>query len=98
MPDTIEFKGGALVVDALVIARELGLDELAMRRLMRGNAITSLCEAGVDDDAGRHRLTFFHDNKRLRLIVDANGQIVSRSSIDFGERPLPAALRRPGGP
>jgi Family of unknown function (DUF6522) len=63
--------------------------------LMRKGAITSLCERGIDADAGRFRMTFFYKSRRLRLVVDAAGNILQRSTIDFGDRPLPDALRIP---
>jgi hypothetical protein len=93
----VDLGSGVPVVDAAVVARELGIDEETLRELLRSRQITSLCEAGIDDDAGRYRLTFFHGNRRLRLVVDADGRVVQRSSIDFGDRPLPPAIRRRGG-
>lgn len=44
---------------------------------------------------GRSRLTFLLDNRRFRIIISETGQIVRRSAIDFGDRALPAALRKP---
>lgn len=88
---------GAFQVDATLLGQELGLAPAAVPALMREGKITSRCERGNGPDAGRHRLTFFHQNRRLRLVIDATGQILQRSTIDFGEHPLPAGLRRPGG-
>jgi hypothetical protein len=34
-------------------------------------------------------LTFYYRNRPFRLIVDAAGQIVRRSSIDFGQQGRP---------
>jgi hypothetical protein len=64
--------------------------------LLRNGAITSRCERGIGEDEGRFRLTFFHAGRRLRLVVDADGRILQRSRIDYGDRPLPEVLRRPG--
>jgi Family of unknown function (DUF6522) len=58
--------------------------------------ITSLCERGIDADRGRHRLTFFSEHRRFRLVVDDRGTIVRRSTLDFGDSPLPASVRKPG--
>jgi hypothetical protein len=58
--------------------------------------ITSLCERGVDADGGIYRPTFFHANRRLRLIVGESGNIIRRSMIDFGNRPIPAKTRNSG--
>lgn len=93
----IEFDDGAFQVDAAVLAEGLKLEPGQVQSLMRGGAITSLCERGVEADAGRHRLTFFHKGRVLRLVVDEAGQLIRRSVIDFGNQPLPAALQRPGG-
>jgi len=86
----------AITVDAAEIAKGLGVEAHAVPELMRHGAITGRCEQGIDADAGRHRLTFFYKGRRLRLIVDDMGRIVSRSAIDFGTRPLPERLRRTG--
>jgi hypothetical protein len=92
----IKFDDGAVEIDASIVGAGLGLEPQEVLSLMRANAITSVCEHGVDDDAGRHRLTFFHNGQRLRLIVDDCGRVVRRSTIDFGERPLPAGMHRTG--
>jgi hypothetical protein len=94
---TIEIGDGAIAIDAAVVARGLGLEPQEVLRLMRDGAITGVCEQGVDADAGRHRLTFFHKSRRLRLIVEEGGRVMQHSLIDFGERPLPQRLHRSGG-
>jgi hypothetical protein len=63
---------------------------------MREGKITSLCERGVDKDDGRYRLTFFFENRRLRLIVDQGGNVIRRSTLDFGYRRLPSSIHKPG--
>jgi hypothetical protein len=93
----IEFNDGSIHIDASILSIDLGVAVSAVQGLMRSGEITSLCERGVDADAGRHRLTFFHQNRRLRLIVDDAGNIIQRSTIDFGDRPLPAAMHKPNG-
>jgi len=39
------------------------------------------CERG-DEDAGRYRLTFFHKNRRLRLVIDEEGNAIQGSKIE----------------
>jgi len=95
MPD-IEIQNGTFQVDASVLGEGLGLEPSRVPELLRSGAITSRCERGFGKDEGRFRLTFFHAGRRLRLVVDAAGRILQRSSINFGDRPLPGALRRPG--
>src|SRR5262245_23215281 len=62
---------------------------------MREGKITVLSERGVEEDAGRYRLTFFYENRRFRLVVDEEGNAVQRSTVDFGDQPLPASMRKP---
>jgi hypothetical protein len=92
---TIEFEEGALKIDATIIGQCLGIEPARVQGLMREGKITSLCERGIDDDAGRYRLTFFYENARFRLIVDEAGRVVQRWTIDFGDRRLPTSIRKP---
>jgi len=92
-----EFEDGAIQVDATIVAKGLGMAPANFMELLRQGRITSLCEKGIDADSGRHRLTFFAGNRRFRLVVEESGVIVQRSTIDFGDRPIPMSARRPGG-
>jgi hypothetical protein len=92
----IQFEDRAIVVDANVIGKAFGIDRTRVQQLMREGKITSLSERGTDDDAGTCRLTFFYGNCRARLIVSEQGHILRRSSIDFGNRAIPAMMRRLG--
>src|SRR4249920_1244741 len=56
-------------IDASIVVRDLGLEPFEVQRLMHEGKLTSRCERGVDEDVGRYRLTFFHKNRRLRLIT-----------------------------
>lgn len=85
----VEFEGGAIQVDAGTIAKGLGIMPQSLKAGMREGSITSACERGIDEDSGRYRLTFFSANRRFRLVVDDSGKIIQRSTLDFGERPLP---------
>jgi hypothetical protein len=93
---TTNFGTSAIEVEATVIAEAFDLPPEVVMTMVRSGQITSLCERGADADEERHRLTFFHESKRLRLVVDGRGRIIRRSSIDFGDRPLPPHLHRPG--
>lgn len=75
----IDFEDGAFSVDASVIAAGLGLQPDAVQRRMREGKITSLCERGIDDDAGRYRLTFFHERRRFRIVVDESGRVIDQA-------------------
>lgn len=93
----IKFDGGAIEVDAVVVGQGLGVAASAVQAFIRDGKITSRHERGEGEDAGRARLTFYLDNRRFHIIVNQNGQMIRRSSIDFGDRPLPASLRKAGG-
>jgi Family of unknown function (DUF6522) len=93
----VEFRDGDLQIDASVIAEGLGIALPLLRQQMQAGKITSLSERGVDADLGRHRLTFFSEHRRFRVVVDDSGAIIQRSALDFGESPLPNSVRKPGG-
>nr|WP_296712338.1 DUF6522 family protein [Rhodoblastus sp.] len=92
----IEIRDGEIEVDAELLGDLLKILPEEVPVLMRSRSITSICEHGVDDHVGQYRLSFFYRNRRARLSVDRDGNILRRSSIDFGERQLPASLRRSG--
>lgn len=91
----IEFEDGAVQIDATIIGEGLGIEPSQVQARMREGKITSRYERGVDEDAGRQRITFFSDNRRLSLTVDDAGNVIQRSVVDFGERPAPPGLRPP---
>ena len=84
-------------VEASVIAEGLDLSPSELRRQMREGRITSLSERGTGEDMGRHRLTFFSEHRRFRLVLDDRGAIIQRSAIDFGDAKLPRSAHKPGG-
>jgi hypothetical protein len=92
----IEIADGTLVVDAALIGSLLNIAPEDVPALMRTQAITSLCERGVDEHEGEYRLSFFYQNRRARISVDAAGTVLRRSAIDFGDVSLPRQLHRAG--
>lgn len=68
---------------AIVEASDLGLlldvapQDVPIK--MRNGEITSQSAQGEGDDAGRTRLTFWYDGKRVRLFCDATGEVVKTS-------------------
>lgn len=64
-------------VDAGVLARafRIGTDDL--QQGMRAGTITSRCERGDGTDAGRVRLTFWSPDRRVRVIADDSGRILT---------------------
>jgi Family of unknown function (DUF6522) len=94
----IKFEQSAIQIDAAIIGEGFGIEPALVQTLMREGKITSRHERGIDEDAGRRRLTFFLEHRRLSLVVDEAGNVIQRSVIDFGDRPVPAGLRRPSPP
>jgi hypothetical protein len=90
---SVEFENGAFSVDAALIAEGLGIGPTMVQPRMRDGTITSRCERGEGDDAGRYRLTFFHGTRRLQLVVDAGGKVLEKSATD-AVTPRLRALRR----
>jgi hypothetical protein len=92
----VEIRDGVVEVEASLIAAGLGLALPQFREQMQAGKITSLSERGTEADLGRHRLTFFSEHRRFRLVVDDSGTILQRSALDFGDAPLPKSVRKPG--
>ncbi|MCP3055258.1 DUF6522 family protein [Aurantimonas marianensis] len=78
----------SFVVDVEILAEAFALDPATVRARMAAGEITSRCETGIDEDSGRFRLTFYHGRWALRLTLDAQGRILSRSTF------LPGASQR----
>jgi hypothetical protein len=91
-PAIINVDGDSIEIDAAIVAAGFGIVVSHVPVLMRDGEITSICERGAGHDAGRYRLTFFYQSKRLRVIVADDGHLIRCSTID---RPLPSQLRRP---
>ncbi len=85
----VSFEGGMVQVDAAVVAEGLRLTPEALRTALQGGTVTSRCEAGVGDDAGRFRITFFSANRRMRLIVSADGTVLQKTTADYTRRSAP---------
>jgi uncharacterized protein DUF6522 len=92
----LEFEDGAVEIDATIVADGLGIAPSVLLEGMRQGKITSLSERGIGEDSGRYRLTFFSEHRRFRLVVNENGAVIQRSTVDFGNQPLPNAARRLG--
>jgi hypothetical protein len=91
----IHIKDGDVTVDAELLGRLFDLAPVQIPQLMRTHAVKGICERGIDTHHGEFRLSFFFRNRRVRIHVGESGQILRRSIIDFGSRPLPRALHRP---
>jgi hypothetical protein len=92
----VELEEGAVCISATIIAAGLAVQPGLVQPLMREGAITSLCERGLDRDAGKVRVTFFHGTRRLRLVLDATGNVIEQSVAQIRGRGGRAAPREPG--
>ncbi len=66
----------SLEIDGALVARALDLEVATFQQHMDNGIITVLCERGVGEDAGRHRVTFYHQSRRARFVLDETGRIV----------------------
>jgi len=90
----VEISDKTILVDATLLGDLLDVLPVNVPALMREHAITSVCERGIDTHEGELRLSFFYRNRCARLSVDGSGQVLRRSIVNFGDRPLPNALHR----
>lgn len=82
----IERDEDGFVVDASLLVGAFGLREEEVRQGMRDGAITTRCEAGVENDAARWRLTLRHRNRAFRIVLNDAGTIIRRSQFETGPR------------
>ena len=63
-------------IDAALLADAFGMDLADFRQRMEDRKITVLCERGTGPDAGLYRASFYYQGKRVRLVVDRDGNPV----------------------
>lgn len=97
----VEVSQDGFVVDAEVIAQAFDIKPERVLPLMRGGEIKSRSETGMEEDAGLVRLTFYYDDRAVRLVVDQTGNILKRVRFPTRSRkltdaePLPVSGGRP---
>lgn len=65
-------------IDARIVAEGLGIAPQEVEPARQAGTITTLCERGTGEDAGWVRATFYYGKRRLRLLVDAEGQVLQQ--------------------
>ncbi len=95
---SVERNGDQFIVDAQMLAKAFDLSAEETRTRMQDGQITSLCEAGEGEDANRWRLTFRHQDRALRLIVNRHGEILSKSTFPIGYPSRAAQTKSPATP
>ena len=78
---------GEITVDAKALAPKLGLTIEALKENMANGLVTGVTETGMDEDAGRTRLTFRYRARVWRVVIEADGGLF--------EDPLPVAKAKP---
>jgi len=74
-------------IDAVDLGPLLGVAPEEVQRLIREGQISILCEEGRDEDAGRHRVTFRHRGRRVRLTVNDAGKVLLRTRTKVVRHP-----------
>jgi len=86
----VDINQDGFVVDATLLAKAYTLKPEEIQPLMRAGEITSICETGVDQDAGRTRLTFHYRDRAVRFVIDQAGAILKQASFPARARTLAA--------
>jgi hypothetical protein len=88
-----------ITVDAGLLAPLFDLEPQAVIARIREGSLISICERGIGADEGLMRLTFRHGTRRVRLIVDREGRLRWRSSVETrAPASGPASPRKEGNP
>jgi|TARA_R100000005_G_scaffold33903_1_gene15476 hypothetical protein len=89
----LEAMGGDVEIDADIVAKGLKMDVSRLRTDMQAGRVTCQCERGIEEDAGRMRITFYSKTCQYRLVVDDRGRIVQSSVVNFGRQGGGVAVR-----
>jgi len=87
----ITIADGEITVDAELLAPKLGLSAEALKAEMRKGNVSSVAETGIDEDAGRTRVTFRYRTRTWTGVVNPDGTLVDRLSFVLVESLTPAA-------
>lgn len=71
----------SIEVDSALIAPGLGLDPAEFKRLLDAGKVRVLCERGTGEDAGTYRASYYLGNRRVRLLLDAAGNLLQDPEI-----------------
>ena len=91
----ITIADGEITVDAELLAPKLGLSAEALKAEMRKGNVSSVAETGIDEDAGRTRVTFRYRTRAWTVVVDPDGTLRDRLSIMLVESLAPPAKAPP---
>ncbi len=88
----ISIADGEITIDAELLAPKLGLSAASLKAEMRKGIVYSVAETGINEDAGRTRLTFRYRSRAWTVVVDPDGNLVD--SIAPAPKALPANADR----
>ncbi|WP_372707701.1 DUF6522 family protein [Brevundimonas sp.] len=88
----ISIEGGEIIIDAELLAFKLGVSAASLQAGMPKGIVSTVAETGIDEDAGRTRLTFRYRSRTWTVVVDTDGSLVE--SIAPAPKPLPAKTGR----
>ena len=91
----ITIADGEITVDAELLAPKLGLSAEALKAEMRKGIVSSVAETGIDEDAGRTRVTFRYRTRAWTVVVEPDGTLRDRLSIMLVESLAPPAKAPP---
>ena len=64
---------GEISIDAELLAPKLGLSATTLMEEMRKGIVFSVTETGINEDAGRTRITFRYRARAWAVVVDPDG-------------------------
>ena len=71
----------SIEVDSAMIAPGLGLEPEEFKRLLEAGKIRVLCERGTGEDDGSYRASYYLGDRRVRLLVDASGNLLQDPEV-----------------
>lgn len=77
----IDMTNGQPTIDAHDLGKLFEIPPDQVHALMRAGEITSRFETGADKDAGKVRLTFFYQGRRVRVTCSATGTVLKTSRV-----------------
>jgi len=83
-----------ITIDAERLAPKLGLSAEALKAGMRKGIVSSVAETGLNEDAGRTRVTFRYRTRAWTVVVDPDGTWHERLSFMLVESIAPAGQHR----
>ena len=82
----ITIADGKITIDAELLAPKLGLSAEAMKAEMRKGNVSSVAETGINEDAGRTRLTFRYRTRAWTVVVEPDGTVIERIPLKWMPR------------